>query len=206
MQPGGNTEPIKVFDIKGEQKMIINDSILEVFFIDIYYDPLLNKSYIITGNINLVTSFDYDKNQKYNEYYEENDNNLKEYHKSFVITKNENITKLIESSSTKYIKIFNFHSGEILNKIKLGDSGDYNLYSICLWNEDNLFIASGKSSILKDGPYIILIDLQKKNNIKYIKTDHNDRIISIKKLIHPKYGECLLSQGIGKDKIKLWKN
>ena len=35
---------------------------------------------------------------------------------------------------------------------------------------------------------------------------HNSGIFTIKKIYHPKYGECLLSQGYENDQIKLWIN
>ena len=48
------------------------------------------------------------------------------------------------------------------------------------------------------------------NNEKVVKTfnDNNNNngnyIISIKKIICPEYGVCLVTQGFKKDKIKLW--
>ena len=44
------------------------------------------------------------------------------------------------------------------------------------------------------------------NNGKIIRTleGHKDRVVSIKIINHPKYGNCLLSQGSGLDSIKLW--
>ena len=33
---------------------------------------------------------------------------------------------------------------------------------------------------------------------------HDNYVLTIKKINHPSYGECLISQGFKKDKIKLW--
>ena len=33
---------------------------------------------------------------------------------------------------------------------------------------------------------------------------HVSKVISVKKIIHPKYGKCLISQTAGLDSIKLW--
>ena len=33
---------------------------------------------------------------------------------------------------------------------------------------------------------------------------HNDKVLTVKKIIHPQYGECMLSQGNYDDKIILW--
>jgi len=35
---------------------------------------------------------------------------------------------------------------------------------------------------------------------------HNNEVITIKKIIHPLFGECMISQGLEKDQIKLWVN
>ena len=50
---------------------------------------------------------------------------------------------------------------------------------------------------------IKLIDLNTKKVIKELN-GHRDRILSIKKIIHPKYGECLITQDADKSQIKLW--
>ena len=50
---------------------------------------------------------------------------------------------------------------------------------------------------------IKLIDLNTKKVIKDLN-GHKKRILSIKKIIHPKYGECLISQDADDSQIKLW--
>ena len=52
---------------------------------------------------------------------------------------------------------------------------------------------------------IKLIELNNGLIIKSLK-NHDNSVITVKKIIHPKYGECLVSQNSGKSKIKLWKN
>ena len=100
---------------------------------------------------------------------------------------------MIESSMDGNIRIWNFHSGELLNKIKVCDKG---LNGICLWNDENLFVGCEDKTIK-------LINLNKLLIIKNLD-GHNNSVINIKKIIHPKYGECLISQGSDIDKIKLW--
>ena len=51
---------------------------------------------------------------------------------------------------------------------------------------------------------IKIIDLDNGIVIKNIN-GHNSGVISIKKIMHPEYGECLLSQGALYDQLKLWK-
>ena len=51
-----------------------------------------------------------------------------------------------------------------------------------------------------------LIDLKKKIVIKTLNCNNNDDISCIKKIIHPLYGECLISQRTKNGKIKIWIN
>ena len=67
---------------------------------------------------------------------------------------------------------------------------------ICLWNRKYLFVGCNDKSIkllnLKDGKIV--------NELK----GHNQGVTSIKILIHPKYGKCLISQGYEEDSIIIW--
>ena len=70
------------------------------------------------------------------------------------------------------------------------------LREICLWNNEYLFVGC-------DDKTIKLIELNKGKIIKEL-VGHNDKVLSIKSIIHPKYGKCLISQGSMNDSIKLW--
>ena len=72
------------------------------------------------------------------------------------------------------------------------------IYSVCLWNWNYLFIGCMDNTIK-------LIDLIKGEIIKDL-TECDNFIICVKKVNHPKYGECLISQGLGKEQIKIWIN
>ena len=101
---------------------------------------------------------------------------------SIIINNNKNIIKLIESSGDGNIRIWNFHSGLLLNKIKI--TKEY-LNGICLWNDNYLFIGSFDKTIK-------LLELNNKSIVKFL-TSHTNYVITVKKIIHPKYGECLIS-------------
>ena len=88
-----------------------------------------------------------------------------------------------------------FHSGLLLNKIKISDKS---LYCICLWNDNYLFVGCADKTIK-------LIELKNGLIVKSLSS-HEKEVITVKKIIHPKYGECLISQNLGKSKIKLWVN
>ena len=183
-------EPIKIFDFKGNIIKIINDSNDISFFIDVYYDKKNLKNYIITGNKGYIKSYDYNNNIIYHKYFDK-DKDLGICY-SISIKIDINIIKLISSFESGYIIIWNFHNGDFMNKIKIGGL----LYGICLWNDEYLFVGNGEHKIK-------LIDLKEGKIIKELN-GHNNEVVAIKKIFHPKYGECLISsEGYS---IILWKN
>ena len=185
-----NLEPIKIFDFNGKKIKEINDSKDRTFFIDSFYDKNLNKNYIITSSENYIKSYDYNNNKIYHKYYE-NENGI---HQVFIIQVNEELIKLIENCKDGNIRIWNFHTGLLVKKIKINKNG---LIDACLWN--NIFMLVGC-----DDKSIKLVDLKNGIVINFF-TEQNELVVSIKKIHHPQYGECLISQGYD-DKIKLWIN
>ena len=181
--------PIQVFNLKGKLIKKINDSSINTYFIEYYYDNKSSKNYIITGNACFFKSYDYDKNQIYHKY---NDNtNL--FHISAIINFNGNKTNLIESCLDGKIRIWDFHSGLLLYKINVCDSS---LYGICLWNNNYLMVGCEDTNIK-------IIDLDNKKFISVL-SGHKNIVTMIRKLVHPKYGAFLVSQGYLNDGFKLW--
>ena len=185
-----NSESIKVYDFNGNKISEINDSNDETFFIDTYYNNKLSRNYIITGNEGYIKSYDYNDNNLYHKYYDKDNYG----HLSLTINDNDKDIKLIESSCDGYIRIWNFDSGNLLNKLKISND---KLFGICLWDNNYLFVGC-KDKTIK------LIDIQN-NKIISSLIGHNDFVISIKKINHPQYGQCIISQGFD-NKIKLWNN
>ena len=70
------------------------------------------------------------------------------------------------------------------------------LTGICILNSGNLFVGCYDRTIK-------LIDLKNKNIVKSLE-GHKDWVLTIKKINHPKYGTCLISQGRKNDQIKMW--
>ena len=54
-------------------------------------------------------------------------------HLSLIVNNYEKITKLIDSSIDGNIRIWNFHSKELLSRIKVSSNG---IQDICLWNNE----------------------------------------------------------------------
>ena len=115
----------------------------------------------------------------------------------FVFSKDNN-DFLCYSSENGRISIWNLYTKKLINKIKMIKS---RLMHIIEWNNKYLIVADFDNKTFK------VIDLEKKKNNIYDFHDkegqHTSYVKSIKKIIHPIYGECLLTAGSDK-KIKLW--
>ena len=183
-------ENMKLYNLKGEFIKEINETNDSTYFIDSYYDDNLSKIFIVTGNYNYVKSYDFDNNKLYHKYFENNNG----IHPSVIINKIGEKIKLIESCEDGNIRIWGFHSGQLIRKINTENN---NLYGICLWNENFIFVGCKDQSIK-------LIELKNGLLIKNLK-GHNGRIISFKKMVLQNNQECLLSQGLD-GTIKLWTN
>ena len=185
----GDSELIKIFDLQGNKIKEINDSNDAALIIEIYYDKKNSKDYIITGNKNYFKSFEIEKNCFYHKYFEYANG----AHINLIIEEHNEIIKLIECCEDGNIRIWNFNSGILINKIKINN---YEIFNICLWNKQYLIAGSKDNSIY-------IYDMK---NSKIVKTllGHQNNVICIQKINHEKYGECLISQGLENDNIKLW--
>jgi len=186
-------ENMKLFNLKGKLIKEINDTNDCTYFVDIYYDKNSSKIFILTGNYNYVKSYIYETNETvslYHKYYECNNG----IHPSVIVNTFEQKIKLIESCEDGNIRIWGFHSGDFIRKINTDNN---NLYGICLWNENYIFVGCKDQNIK-------LIDLKNGLIIKNLE-GHKGRIISFKKIILSDNTEQLYSQGLD-GKIKLWIN
>ena len=112
---------------------------------------------------------------------------------SIIFKIDKDMIKMINSSDSGYIIIWNFHKGNILTKIKIG----IEIYGICLWNDQYLFVGTWNQKIK-------LIDLYKRKVIKNLNNHISKGVSTIKKIFLPKYGEYLISHD--GNSIILWKN
>ena len=182
------SELIKVFDFKGTKIKNINGSNEKVDFINTYYDERLSKNFIIVCSRGYSKSYDYKENKIYHKY----SDNFNEPC-NFVINNKGKVVELIESNFDGNIRIWNFHSALLLNKINVSDCS---LREICLWDKVYLFVGCDDNSVK-------LIEYKNGKIIKELK-GHNAKVLSIKKITLPKFGACLLSQGSEINSIKLW--
>jgi WD40 repeat protein len=195
-----DSQPLKIYDLKGNFIKDIPDSNSKTFFLHIFHDIRHSKKYIISVNKEFVKSFDYEKNCCYKKYSDKPEGkkiNFDGFFYSSVIKffDDNDFIQLIVSGDDGFIRIWDFHEGNLIKKIETDKNC---IFSLCLWNNDYLF-GAGEDGRIK------LIDLNAGVIINEIK-GHNKMVCTIKKLIHPIYGECLVSQGFRKDQIILWRN
>ena len=192
---------IKLWDYNNLECLTDINSIYEsgyLFSACFLYDN--NKLYIIASNYSEsndvlkvydLSGYDFSRNKLYKIYSEEDYND----HCSVVINCNmyNKMIRLIESSGDGIIRIWNFHSGILLKRILI-----YNkrLLGLCLWSDNYIFVGCEDKSIK-------LIDLKNEEIINNLM-GNNDAVLNIKKIKHPKFGDCLISQGFKNNQIKLW--
>ena len=189
----GVTEPIKVYNLNGCTIKQIGDSNSDTYFIDTYIDSKKSKYYIITTNFGYIKSYDYEENKTYYKYCDYDNWG----HKSAVINETDESVNIIESSGDGNIRIWNFHSGILLKKIKVSNKP---LYSICLWSDKNIFVSCEDKTIR-------LINITTEETKKILcDVNINNIIMTLKKYYIPIYGECLISQGKENEQIKIFNN
>ena len=174
-------------------KNISKTNINEKFFIDTYYDNKEYKYYLISGEMRCVKVYELNLNQLFRTYM---DNNSYSEHLSAFIYDQEDTTRLVESEFYGTVRIWNFHTGNIIQKIEVCRRTP--LVSLCLWNENYLLVSCVDNTIK-------LVDFKNYALIKSF-TGHRNEVCTIKKIIHPTYGECLFSQGLVNEQIKMWIN
>ena len=178
---------LQVYDFNGNiiKTIIDNDKITT--FIDTYFDKKLLELFIIAGKMGLSQSYNYNKNTIYHQYSTNDHSNRK----SVVVTENSNIIKLIDCGNTG-IRIWDFHLGLLIHNIKMAKN---KLCGLCLWN--NNYVLTGS-----DFRRLVVISLK---DFKYqFLYGNEERILCIKKFIHPIYGECLIIQGYFVIQTKIW--
>ena len=180
---------IKIINFNGKIITEIKNSLENTYFIDSYYNKDDSKLYIISGNYDYIKSYDYINNELYHKYFD----NKSKYHCSIKIKQNKEITRLIESSGDGIVRIWNFHSGLLISKIYVSN---LSLYGLCFLDDDNIFVGCADNSIK-------LININSEEIVKNI-TGFNNWICTINKIYHDKYGNCIITQGVRDEQIKMW--
>ena len=178
---------IHVYDTNGKFLNEVNKSSgswTAVCSIDTFYDDELKKNYIITGNCGFCKSFDFEKNEFYKKYEDGDGQGMGVVCCFNIFTyKSKGKIRLIDTNTLGNIRIWDFHSSDLLNKIETNID---NLSSACLWNEQYLLFG-GKNCIVE------IYDLNKKKSVNTLfNINEQKNIVNIKKINHPLYGASLI--------------
>ena len=188
-----NNEFIKIYDFEGKTVSTINNSEDQSVFVDTFYNSSQKKYYIIVGNEKYIISYFFENGNIFKRYYDQGSMGT---HTNFVFNFIGNEINLVESDTLGYVRIWDFNSGLLLNKCLVGKN--LKLRGICLWNQNFLFVGSNDKKLK-------LIDLENGARIDSIKCGCD--VYTIKKIHHPKYGECLAFDGKSNNgQIQLWKS
>ena len=146
-----------------------------------------SKIYVLTRKERFLKIYDYITNKIYNIIYSTHAINI------VIDDKNDNI-HIISPCHDGFVRIWDFDSAKLLIKNKISNNG---LLEALLWNSDYLIVGTRDNSIK-------LINLKRKKIIHSLN-GHNNLVRTIKRINIPEYGECLISQGLEIETIKLWK-
>ena len=182
-------EKMKVWDFSGAYLRNFGQSNESTYFIDIFYNKIQKKYFVINANSNDVKSYHFETGDLYQKY----KGTPQTWHMSAVVNGVNDIFVLIESDGNGTIRIWNFDTAELLKSINSTNS--INLRGICLWNDRYLF-AAGNDSQVK------LFDLEEGKFVKTF-TGHTSTVCTLEKIMHPKYGGCLISHALD-GKLKIW--
>ncbi len=182
-------EKMKVWDFSGAYLRNFGQSNESTYFIDIFYNKIQKKYFVINANSNDVKSYHFETGDLYQKY----KGTPQTWHMSAVVNDVNDIFALIESDGNGTIRIWNFDTAELLKSINSTNS--INLRGICLWNDRYLF-AAGNDSQVK------LFDLEEGKFVKTF-TGHTSTVCTLEKIMHPKYGGCLISHALD-GKLKIW--
>ena len=159
-----------------------------------YITRIFHYIYIVTSNKGYAKAYSYYSNKLFHEYVdkEEKNNIFKMMINHYV--KYKICIGLKTSSSANKIKFYNFFKGDLIKTIIL----DKDIFSdVIFWN---YFFLVGLCVDKK----IRFVDVEKEEIIDSLSNKKNKENFLIKKIMHPKYGECIISQEVNKEALKLW--
>ena len=187
-----STKPtkIKIYDFNGKIKKEIENSNENSFFVKTYYEEKNRKTFIVSVNKKWIKSYDFEKNIIYKKYYEKG---IEGYSNLEIIKTKDEVIQLITSCAAyDLILIFNFDTGNLLNKIEMEEK----FFTMYLYSEKILFIGTLKGSL-------IIMNLLSQEKKKFEKI-HGNFICSINSFTHKKEGKCLVTQA-NDNIIKIYK-
>lgn len=181
-------EQLKVFNFKGTLLRHIGNKSDYTYFINSYFEAKKNAFYIINANSQDIKIFDLKEGITSKIFKDE----ASTWHMSAFITELNETTYLFESDGNGVIRIWNYETVKIFKKMSVASCS---LRGIVLWNEKYIVAASSDKSFK-------FFNIEE-CSLEYSLTCHENVLCSIQKIIHPKYGECLITSAID-GKLKLF--
>ena len=180
---------IKLWDFK-TGKFVKNVGTKKDYTYFLNYWKNNNKYYIINANADNIKIYGIEKeDQLYGEY----SGPERTWHMSAFVQKINDVNILFESDGKGYVRMWDLRNNKIIKSIRCPS---VSLRGLCLWNKKYLIAASSDKSFK-------VFDLEKEQMACSISGQHFNSLCTVKKILHPKYGEALLTGGVD-GKIKLW--
>ena len=181
-------EKVKVWDMTGKLVKEIGSTSDYSYYINVWHDTTKNKYYLINGNSIDIKMYDY----KTNELYRSFKGDPQVWHMTADVVMWDGVPHLVEADGYGALRVWNVNDGKI---VKQHSKSGINIRGIILWNQQYAFAGSSDKSI-------ILYDIKNGTLIKSL-TGHENCLCSLEKIVHPVYGEVLISAAID-GKIKIW--
>jgi WD40 repeat protein len=158
------------------------------YYIDSWLDESNKELYIINANSIDVKIYEFRTGLLYKTFKSENST----WHMSALVHYMNEKPYLFETDGHGYLRIWDIHTGLIYKKIQASGT---NLRGLCLWNDQYILAASSDKGFK-------IFDLTT-FDLKSTKNGHENVVCSIEKIIHPNYGEVVLTSAID-GTIRLW--
>ena len=151
-----------------------------------------DKYYILNANADNVKIYGTEsENQLFGEY----SGTERTWHMCAFVEKMNDVDTLFESDGKGYVRLWNLETHQLIKSIQCQS---ISLRGMSLWNQKYIIVASSDKSFK-------ILDLEKGELVSSVSGQHNNSMCSVKKIMHPLYGESLLTGSID-GTIKLWIN
>jgi WD40 repeat protein len=181
-------ELTKVWNFKGVLVREICSNKDYTYYLNVWQDRVNSKTYLINANSVDVKMYDFKTGSLYKEFKPTSST----WHMAASVAEYKNLPHLFETDGNGYLRIWNIKNAQIALTIHVTGCS---LRGFCIWNSQYVLAASSDKSVK-------VIDLNS-NSVSSIPKSHNNVICSVEKIVHPLYGECLLSSAID-GFVKLW--
>ena len=151
-----------------------------------------NQYYIINANADNIKIYG---SGKTNDLYGEYTGKQRTWHMCAFVERIKNIETLFESDGNGYVRLWNLENNTLMKTIYCASCS---LRGLCLWNSQYIIAASSDKSFK-------VIDFVNEKCVTSKSGQHANSLCSVRKIIHPKFGETLLTGSID-GSIKLWTN